>query len=113
MLAAASKFINTLHGLLNTQPPESSHAPLKIEAIRQCMLECLDGDLCLQFPQITRRVRFASNLEALWFLRPELLLAISSVAGELAAQEKVGEITSMFDGLLPKSMNSRPTRIAK
>jgi hypothetical protein len=58
-------------------------------------------------------VKFASNLESLWFLRPELLMVISSMAGELAAQGQVEQITAMFDGLLPKALSSRQSKIPR
>ena len=50
---------------------------------------------------------------ALWFLRPELLMALSARAGEQAAHEIIDEISAMFDGLLPKSLNSRPSRLQR
>lgn len=103
----AHKLMNTLHALLHAQAPASPRATLRIDDIRQSMLDCMGQDARAKFPQIERRVRFATDLQALWFLRPELLMAISSTAGELAAQGEVERISAMFDGLLPKGMGPR------
>jgi hypothetical protein len=112
-MTVASKFMSSVQALLNKSPVESSRVVVRIDDIRQAMLDCMGQDACLQFPQVERRVRFASNLEALWYLRPELLMVISSVGGELVAQGHVERISAMFDGLLPKAMSSRSTRTAR
>ena len=113
MITVATKFMTSLQALIKVQPADSSRNAFRIEDIRQAMLDCMGEAACLQFPQVERRVKSASNLEALWYLRPELLMVISSVAGELAAQGQVEQISAMFDGLLPKGMSSRPTRNPK
>jgi len=113
MITVATKFMTSVQALIRVQPADSSRLAFRIEDIRQAMLDCMGEDACIQFPQVERRVKFASNLEALWYLRPELLMVISSTAGELAAQGQVEQISAMFDGLLPKGMSSRPTRTAK
>ena len=46
-----------------------------------------------QFPQITRRIRYASDIQALWYLRGDLMAALAAMHGELAAREKVASIT--------------------
>ncbi len=77
------------------------------------MLRCLDEDGLERFPHVERRILMASNGPALWFLRPELLMALAARSGEQAAHEIVDEISAMFDGLLPKSLNSRPSRLQR
>lgn len=111
VIIVTNKLMNTLQALLYAQPAASSSgAAVTIDAIRQSMLDCMGQDARGRFPQIERRVRFASNLEALWFLRPELLMAVSSVSGELIAQGEVERISTMFDGLLPKGMSSHSSK---
>lgn len=88
--------------------PASREATYQIDDIRQAMLRCLDEDCLEHFPHVERRILMASNVPALWFLRPELLMALSVRSGEQAAHETIDEISAMFDGLLPKSLNSRP-----
>ena len=113
MLTAASKFMTSLQGLLTKQPVETSRAAFRIEDIRQAMLDSMGDGASVKFAMVVRRVELAPSLEALWFLRPELLMVISSMDGELAAQGQVERISAMFEGLLPKGMSSRPNRIAK
>ena len=45
----------------------------------------------------------------LWYLRGDLMAALAAIQGEAAAREKVAGITRMFQGLLPGSLNSRPS----
>lgn len=71
------------------------------------MLDCLGDDGYRDFPQVERRIVFASDLQALWYLRPELLMVVSAVAGERAAQAKIARISALFDGLLPQGLSSR------
>jgi hypothetical protein len=37
------------------------------------------------------------------------MAALAAMHGELAARQKVRSITSMFEGLLPNSLSSRPS----
>ena len=78
-----------------------------IEDIRECMLETLGGAGPQQFPQVTRRIRYATDVQALWYLRGDLMAALAAIHGETAAREKISSATRMFQGLLPSSLNSR------
>ncbi len=91
----------------------SSEAIYQIDDIRQAMLQCLDEDGLERFPHVERRILMASSVPELWFLRPELLMALSVRAGEQAAHQTIAEISAMFDGLLPKSLNARPSRLQR
>lgn len=66
-----------------------------------------------RFPQVEQRILLASNVAALWFLRPELLMVLAAQVGEQAAREVIDEITEMFHGLLPKSLHSRPAALQR
>ncbi len=57
--------------------------------------------------RIAQRVRFADDLEALWYLRQDLLMALSAVDGEAAAQHQLTQINSLFKGRLPHTMGPR------
>jgi hypothetical protein len=114
MLSAATRFLSTMQERLNPLREDSSaQAPYQIDDIRQAMLRCLDPESSEQFPHVERRILTASNVPALWFLRPELLMVLSARSGEQAAHEVIDEISAMFDGLLPKSLNSRPSRLQR
>lgn len=102
----ASHFLSSMQGLLGWPAPESRDAEdaYSIEDIRQAMLEALGKEGCANYPHIERRVLFAPDLQGLWYLRSDVMVAISSLRGELVASQRIRQITAMFDGLLPPGM---------
>ena len=101
---------NSIYGLLgNPVAPSDSMLESGIEDIREAMLALLDHNGSKQFANVTRRVRYANDVQALWYLRGDVLAALASLHGEAAAREQIQEITQMFSGLLPGSLNSRPS----
>lgn len=114
MLSAATRFLSTMQGMLNPlRDTSSAESPYQIDDIRQAMLRCLDAEVCERYPQVQRRILMAANVSALWFLRPELLMALAARSGEQAAHEVLNEISVMFEGLLPQSLNARPSRLQR
>lgn len=109
----ASQFISSMQGMLGRPMVEESHATVRIEDIRQAMLDSLGDEGCTNFPHIERRVLFAPDLQGLWYLRADVMVAISSLQGEGAANQKIRLITGMFEGLLPKGMISRPGALSR
>jgi len=98
---------------LNPLRDDSVVAAFHMDDIRQAMLKCLDEECAGHFPQVERRILMATNVPALWFLRPELLMAVATRCGEQAAHQVIDEISAMFDGLLPKSLNAKPSRFQR
>ena len=97
----------SIYGLLgNPVLPSDSVLATGTEDIREAMLALLHGPGG-QFSTVTRRVRYASDIQALWYLRGDLLAALASVQGEAKARQHLQSITRMFQGLLPGSMSSR------
>lgn len=84
-----------------------------LDDIRQAMLEGLAQIGRGRFPHVEQRILLASNVAALWFLRPELLMVLAAQLGEQAAREVIDEITEMFQGLLPKSLHTRPAGLQR
>lgn len=114
MLTVTTRFLSTMQGMLNPlRDTASAEAPYQIDDIRQAMLRCLDAEICERYPQVQRRILMAANVPSLWFLRPELLTALAARSGEQAAHEVLDEISAMFEGLLPKSLNARPSRLQR
>ena len=58
--------------------------------------------------RVAQRVRFAGDLEALWYLRQDVLTALSAVDGEVAARRQMRQINRLFKGGLPGAMVPRP-----
>src|SRR5918911_3800204 len=100
---------NSVYGLLgNSVAPSDSILENKTEDIREAMLELLGDAGSKQFSNVTRRIRYANDIQALWYLRGDLMAALATTMGEAAAREQVQRITQMFQGMLPGSLNSRP-----
>jgi hypothetical protein len=81
----------------------------QVEDIRLAMLDALGDEGSHAHPQMVRRLRFAGDVQSLWYARSDLMCALASMHGESVAQRKMASLTAMFDGLLPKGMASRPT----
>jgi len=89
--------------------PSESMLESSTEDIRESMLALLGEAGPKQFAQVTRRIRYANDIHALWYLRGDLMAALAALHGEKHAREKVRSITQMFEGLLPGSLTSRPS----
>jgi hypothetical protein len=104
---------SSVYSLLGGQPeaPSESVMESRIEDIRQAMLDSMGEFGEKHFPQITRRIRYAGDVQALWYLRGDLMASLSASQGELTARERVGSISIMFEGLLPGGLSTRPSRL--
>jgi hypothetical protein len=101
---------SSIYGLLgNPLPPTESTLETGMEDIREAMLGLLAEDGFRRFPQVTRRIRYAGDIQGLWYLRGDLMAALAAIHGEQTARESIQAITKMFKGLLPGSLNSRPS----
>ncbi|MBU6503167.1 MAG: hypothetical protein KGQ35_09925 [Burkholderiales bacterium] len=79
----------------------------RIESIRHAMLNTLGETGDSEFPQTMNKVRYAGDVQGLWYLRGELMEALANLHGEVSARREVEHLTSMFDGLLPRGLASR------
>jgi hypothetical protein len=101
---------SSIYGLLgNPGTPSESILENGTEDIREAMLAVMGEAGPRHFPQITRRIRYANDIQALWYLRGDLMAALAEMHDEVAAREKIQTITRMFQGLLPNGLNSRPS----
>ena len=104
---------NSVYSLLGGQPDVPSESVLegRIEDIRQAMLDSMGESGERHFPQITRRIRYAGDVQALWYLRGDLMAALSASQGEAVARDRVASISIMFEGMLPGGLSTRPSRL--
>jgi len=101
---------NSIYGLLgNPATPSDSILESGTEDIREAMLALLGDAGTKQFANVTRRIRYANDIQGLWYLRGDLMAALATIKGEAEARQQVRQITRMFQGLLPGSLNSRPS----
>jgi hypothetical protein len=79
----------------------------RTEDIRRLMLDELGDYGEKKFPAISRRIRYAQDIQALWYARSDVMAILANVHGETVAREKVAHISSQFKGLLPKALTQR------
>lgn len=106
-----SRFASSLMSLWGeTAPAPSTESRIKL--IRQAMLDSLNdlGDSA-QLTRVQARVLYATDIQALWYLRGDLMNLLAALNGEFAAKAHLVQITSMFNGLLPAAQMSRPSRL--
>ncbi|MDM0044345.1 hypothetical protein QTH91_07635 [Variovorax dokdonensis] len=60
--------------------------------------------------RVAQKVQFADNLEALWYLRQDVMTALSDFDGESAARHQMRQINRMFKGRLPDALGPRDHR---
>ncbi len=75
--------------------------------IRTAMLSLLQVHGGHSVQRVAQRVRFAGDLEALWYLRQDVLSALSAVDGEVSARRQMRPINRLFKGGLPGAMGPR------
>lgn len=101
---------SSIYGLLGASvPPSDSVMENAIEDVRETMLAMLGEAGIKQYPALTRRLRYAADIQALWYLRGDLMGALAAMRGERIAREQLASVTQMFKGLVPGSLHSRPS----
>lgn len=106
-----SKFASSLMSLFGEPVPDLSPES-RIKEIRQAMLDSLVGlSESHQLTRVWARVLYAPDIQALWYLRTEMMILLASLLGESAAKTQLLTITDMFIGLLPSAQKSRPSRL--
>ena len=101
---------SSLYGLLSG--PSESRLDHAEDGIRESMLSLLDAAGAKEFSHVVRRIRYADDLQALWYLRGDLMAALAASRGEAEARELLASITDQFQGLLPRGLSSRPSPLA-
>jgi hypothetical protein len=105
-----SDFKNSISGLLKRPAaPTDSVLENGLEDIRDAMLLELGDDGAKRFPQATRRIRYATDIKDLWYLRGDLMAVLAQLHGEFSARQKIAAINARFQGLLPGGLQSRPS----
>lgn len=86
----------------------------RIRDIRQAMLDCLAGlGKSHELTRVWARILYAADIQALWYLRAEMMTLLASLLGESAAHSHLFAITNKFNGLLPAAQKSRPNRLRR
>lgn len=101
--------LQSLFGLLGGTAPSSRALEDSIEDIQESMLHALGPNGPRNFPSLNRRIHYAQDLQALWYLRGELMAALASLHGEAQARSTIKDISQQFEGLLPRGLSTRPS----
>jgi hypothetical protein len=92
--------------------PAESMTEVGIEEIRGSMLALIsDTDDKKSLP-VVRRIRYATDVVSLWYLRGDLMAVLASRVGEAQARESLKPITGMFSNMLPQGLRSRVSPLA-
>ena len=80
-----------------------------MDQVREAMLALTGDDPGERSAGLSRRIRYATDLQALWFMRGELMGMMARSYGEVAARERLDTLSSLFEDLLPSGLRSRPS----
>jgi hypothetical protein len=105
--------IQSIYGLLGANPKSSDAIEDAVGDIQQSMLAALGHDGARNYPAIARRIQFSDDVQALWYLRGDLMAALAALHGETRAREAIRAISEQFQGLLPKGLSTRPSPLGK
>ena len=86
---------------------------ITMDQIREAMLALTAHEQSDRAAGLGRRIRYATDLQALWFMRGELMHLLARSHGEEEARERVDEVSSLFADLLPSGLRSRPSPLAQ
>ncbi len=96
---------NSFWALLGQSKTEPSEAVL--ERVCQAIQAALDEHLDQDGLELKLRVRFARDIETLWYLRPDIMSAIATHRGEATARKCINDLTVLFKNYRPSAAVSR------
>lgn len=105
--------IQSLYGLLGVAQRSTQELDDAIGDIQEAMLAALGEGGSKSFSAVSRRIQYAPDLQALWYLRGDLMAALAAQHGEAHAREIIRDISDQFQGLLPKGLSTRPSPLGK
>ncbi|OGA56988.1 hypothetical protein [Acidovorax sp. Leaf73] len=103
---------NNLHDLLGRDKPSSTAWVRNqgLEEVRRAMLQSLVGMTGSDVARMNMRLRYAGDIEALWYLRTDLFSTLVPLRGEHGARGVIDQVTQLFQGQLPRAL--RPAQAA-
>lgn len=107
MPSFAPQLRSSVMALLGRSEPTPQALTARIEVIRELMLHELGDYGEKKFPAVARRVRYAPDVQGLWYARSDVMAILANTYGETVAREKIANISGRFTGLLPKSLTGK------
>ncbi len=77
-----------------------SSTPDTFVRVRRAMLALME-DCCADNAELRHKLTFATDIDALWYLRSNLMAALAARHGEAVAREHIAQITALFRGRQP------------
>ena len=93
--------------ILGLTEPTPAAVNDSMQNIRLLMLNELGDENEKKFPAVARRIRYAQDIQALWYARSDVMAILANSHGETIAREKLVQISGKFKGLLPKALAQR------
>lgn len=99
---------SSLHGLIGRDAPASTAwvRDQQLEEVRRAMIRSLSGFSGCEVARMNIRLRYAGDIEALWYLRSDLRSTLAPLQGEPVAKNVIDEVTLLFQGLLPRAVGA-------
>ena len=107
MPSFAPQLRSSVMALLGRTEPTPQALSARTEIIRELMLSEIGDYGEKKFPAVARRVRYASDVQGLWYARSDVMAILANTHGETVARQKVADISGRFNGLLPKSLTRK------
>ncbi|MBE7941212.1 MULTISPECIES: hypothetical protein [Ramlibacter] len=82
------------------------------ERFRDLLVELLRDLTSDRAVRMARRLRAASDLQALWFMRSEVMALLAPVHGEAEAMHRLEVVSATVREALPRGLRSRPSPLA-
>jgi hypothetical protein len=105
--------IQSLFGLLGGSSRATHELDDALGEIQEAMLAALGETGARRFQLVARRIQYSPDLQALWYLRGDLMAALAALHGEARARETIQDISDQFQGLVPRGMSTRPSPLGK
>ncbi|MFM6993182.1 MAG: hypothetical protein ACKOWD_18320, partial [Rhodoferax sp.] len=85
------------------------------EDIRDAMLQSLAPHMGqgVDIPRVWASIARAVDIQALWYLRSDVMQFLADQSGEPSAQQTLSKITEMFRGVVPDAQMPRVRRVGK
>ncbi len=103
---------SSLHGLIGRDAPASTAwvRDQQLEEVRRAMIGSLSGFSGCEVARMNIRLRYAGDIEALWYLRTDLQSTLVPLQGEPSAKNVIAQVTLLFQGLLPRALGTPVAR---
>ena len=99
--------MHSLYGFIGRAMPQALRLQAPVARIQQTMVDALADHGARRSMDIIRRIESVEDVQALWYLRDDLMVAMAACHGEANAREEMSRISREFDGLLPPGLASR------